>query len=259
MNNLPPSTGWDWLKQGIGLFRKQPAALTTLLFANILISIALSAIPVLGPVLAVVLVPSFSMAFMQACLMIENGDRVTPAVLLTGFRQPALPALLKVGLIYFGVGIFLMIVTNVVGIPELMERMAKATDPKNPPPVSASDMLALFGVLMLDVAIMVTLCFAAPLTYWKQMGPGKATFYSFFAVVRAARVFLVMLAAWFAIFMAVMMVTVFVFGNAAVGRVVVIWLMFLFVLLLQCAMYAGYRTIFGKPQGSEPGSAVKGL
>jgi hypothetical protein len=252
MNNLPARTGWDWLKQGIGLFRKQPAALTTLLFANILFSIALSAIPVLGPVVAVVLVPSFSMAFMQACLMIENGERVTPVVLLTGFRQPALPALLKVGLIYFGVGIVLMIVTNLVGIPELMERMAKATDPKNPPAVSPSDMLALFGVLVLDVAIMVTLCFAAPLTYWKQMGPGKATFYSFFAVVRAARVFLVMLAAWFVIFVAVMMVTVLVFGNAAVGRVVVMWLMFLFVLLLQCAMYAGYRTIFGKPEGSAP-------
>ena len=252
MNNLPASTGWDWLKQGIGLFRKQPAALTTLLFANILISIALSAIPVLGPVLAVVLVPSFSMAFMQACLMIENGDRVTPAVLLTGFRQPALPGLLKVGLIYFGVGILLMIVTNIVGIPELMERIAKATDPKNPPDVAASDMLALFGILLLNVAIMVTLCFAAPLTYWKQMGPGKATFYSFFAVVRTARVFLVMLAAWFAIFMAVMMAAVLIFGNASVGRVVVMWLMFLFVLLLQCAMYAGYRTIFGKPYDKGP-------
>jgi len=259
MNNLPASTGWDWLKQGIGLFRKQPAALTTLLFANILISIALSAIPVLGPVLAVVLVPSFSMAFMQACLMIENGDRVTPAVLLTGFRQPALPGLLKVGLIYFGVGILLMIVTNIVGIPELMERIAKATDPKNPPDVAPSDMLALFGILLLNVAIMVTLCFAAPLTYWKRMGPGKATFYSFFAVVRTARVFLVMLAAWFAIFMAVMMAAVLVFGNASVGRVVVMWLMFLFVLLLQCGMYAGYRTIFGKPVGPEPGVASKAL
>lgn len=247
MNNLPASTGWDWLKQGIGLFRKQPAALTTLLFANILISIALSAIPVLGPVLAVVLVPSFSMAFMQACLMIENGERVTPAVLLTGFRRPALAALCKVGLIYFGVGILLMIVTNAVGIPELMERVAQSTDPKNPPAVSPGDMLGLFGVLLLNAAVMVTLCFSAPLTYWKQMGPGKATFYSFFAVVRTARVFIVMLAAWFAIFMAVMMAAVLIFGNAALGRVVVMWLMFLFVLLLQCAMYAGYRTIFGKP------------
>ena len=66
MNDLPARTGWEWLKQGMGLFRKQPAALTTLLFANILFSIGLSAVPILGSVLAVVLIPSFTMAFMQA-------------------------------------------------------------------------------------------------------------------------------------------------------------------------------------------------
>lgn len=248
MNNLPASTGWDWLKQGTGLFRKQPAALTTLLFANILISIALSAVPLIGPVVAVVLVPSFSMAFMQACLMIENGARVTPAVLLTGFRQPALASLCKVGLIYFAVAIVLMIITQLLGIQELMEKMSKAAaDPKNPPQVSPADMLPLFGLFLLDVAVMVTLCFTAPLTYWKHMGPGKAAFYSFFAVVRTARVFVVMLVSWFAIFLGVMMVIALIFGNASIGRVVMIWLMFLFVLLLQCAMYAGYRTIFGKP------------
>jgi hypothetical protein len=59
MNKIPASTGWSWLKQGASLFRRQPAALTTLLFANILISIAISALPVLGPLVAVVLIPSF--------------------------------------------------------------------------------------------------------------------------------------------------------------------------------------------------------
>jgi hypothetical protein len=252
MNNLPARTGWEWLKQGIGLFRKQPAALTTLLFANILISIGLSAVPILGPVLTVVLIPSFSMAFMQACLMIENGDRVTPAVLLTGFRKPALASLCKVGLIYLGVSLLLMVIMRVAVAPEFVEQMARPVDPKNPPTVAASDMLVMFGIFLLDVAVLVTLCFAAPLTYWKQMGPGKATFYSFFAVVRTARVFLVLLAAWFGIFFGVLMITVTIFGNASLGRVVIMWLIFLFVLLLQCAMYAGYRTIFGKPYEKGP-------
>ena len=46
MSALPARTGWDWLKQGVSLFRKQPAALTTLLFANILVSLFLSFVPV---------------------------------------------------------------------------------------------------------------------------------------------------------------------------------------------------------------------
>jgi hypothetical protein len=252
MNDLPARTGWEWLKQGIGLFRKQPAALTTLLFANILFSIGLSAVPILGSVLAVVLIPSFTMAFMQACLMIENGDRVTPAVLLTGFRQPALAALCKLGLVYLAVSLLMMVITRLAIPPEVIMQMMPRPDAKTPPDIQASHMLALFGVFLLDVAVLVTLCFAAPLTYWKHMGPGKATFYSFFAVIRTARPFLVLLAAWFGIFFGVCIVAALVFGDAALGRVVLMWLIFLFMLLLQCAMYAGYRTIFGKPADEAP-------
>lgn len=247
MNDLPARTGWEWLKQGIGLFRKQPAALTTLLFANILFSIGLSAVPILGSVLAVVLIPSFTMAFMQACLMIENGDRVTPAVLLTGFRKPALAALCKLGLVYLAVSLLMMVITRLAIPPEVIMQMMPRPDAKTPPTIQTSHMLALFGVFLLDVAVLVTLCFAAPLTYWKHMGPGKATFYSFFAVIRTARPFLVLLAAWFAIFFGICILAALVFGDAALGRVVLMWLIFLFMLLLQCAMYAGYRTIFGKP------------
>jgi hypothetical protein len=252
MNDLPARTGWEWLKQGMGLFRKQPAALTTLLFANILFSIGLSAVPILGSVLAVVLIPSFTMAFMQACLMIENGDRVTPAVLLTGFRQPALAALCKLGLVYLAVSLLMMVITRLAIPPEVIMQMMPRPDAKTPPAIQTSHMLALFGVFLLDVAVLVTLCFAAPLTYWKRMGPGKATFYSFFAVIRTARPFLVLLATWFGIFFGICIRAALVFGDAALGRVVLMWLIFLFMLLLQCAMYAGYRTIFGKPLDKAP-------
>ena len=255
MNNLPARTGWDWLKQGGALFRKQPLALTTLLFANILFSIGMSALPILGPVLAVILIPSFSMAFMQACLMIENGERVTPAVLLTGFRQPALAALCKAGLIYLAVSIVLMFIMRVAVPTEFMEQMAAASaDNATPPNVAPGQLFAFVGVFLLYAAVLVALCFVAPLTYWKNMGPGKATFYSFFAVLRAAGPFFVMLAAWFALFFGLCMLVALLFGNANAGRVVIMWLIFLFVLLLQCAMYAGYTTIFGKPV--DKGSAV---
>ena len=87
------------------------------------------------------------------------------------------------------------------------------------------------------------------------MPPGKAIFYSFFAVMRSARVFLVMLLAWFGIFMLASIVLLMVFGSASPGRVVITWLGFLFILLLQCAMYAGYRQIFGVPDlDAKPGA-----
>ncbi|MCC2958703.1 hypothetical protein LK542_24125 [Massilia sp. IC2-477] len=256
MNSIPAITGWHWLKQGAGLFRKQPAALTTLLFANILISIGISAVPLLGPMIAVILIPSFSMAFMKACLMIENGERVTPPVLLTGFRKPVLPDLCKVGLIYLGVSLLMALLMRFVVDPGFWEQMARQGREGGQPQVAPGDVLGVMAVFGLDVIILMSLCFAAPLTYWQKMSAGKATFYSFFAVVRSARVFIVLLLAWFAIFIGITSVITMLLGPSSMTRVVLMWLIFLFVLLLQCAMYAGYRQIFGKPVDSAPAGTV---
>jgi hypothetical protein len=244
MSAIPAKTGWAWLKQGMQLFRKQPAALTTLLFANVLFSLAIGVVPLLGQIVAVVLIPSFSMSFMQACLMIEHGQRVTPLVLLTGFRKPAVINLCKIGLSYLAVTALLTLVASLM-ISESFWR--QAASPTVPAVIERSDMLGVLLIAVLQIATVMALCFAAPLAFWQKMPPAKAIFYSFFAALRSARVFLVMLMAWFGIFMTVTIVLLLIFGNGTLGRVVITWLGFLFILLLQCAMYAGYRQVFGVP------------
>src|SRR5438876_9355872 len=100
MEKLPANTGWTWVKEGFALFRKQPAELSTLFISYIFLMLALGIIPVVGQILPLVLVPVFSMAFMQACVQIEQGKRIYPSLLLTGFRSPAFPNLLKLGGLY---------------------------------------------------------------------------------------------------------------------------------------------------------------
>lgn len=256
MNKLPAITGWIWLKRGASLFRQQPAALTTLLFANILVSILISAVPLLGAMVAVVLIPSFSMAFMMACSMIDSGQRVTPAVLLTGFRKPVLRELCKVGLVYLGVSLVLALVTRFAVSADFWEQVRAQGTSGTPAMLDGSDVLAMFLIFGIDVAALISLCFAAPLTYWQKMPPFKAVFYSFFAVKRSAGVFLVLLLAWFAIFFGVCMVIAMLLGGNSLARVVIMWVIFLFILLLQCAMYVGYREIFGAPQGTDADAKV---
>jgi len=255
MNNLPATTGWTWLKRGASLFRQQPAALTTLLFANILVSILISAVPLLGAMVAVVLIPSFSMAFMMACWMIDSGQRVTPAVLLTGFRKPVLRELCKVGLVYLGVSLVLALVTRFAVQPDFWEQVRAQGTTGTPAVLAGSDVLAMFAIFALDVVALISLCFAAPLTYWQKMPPFKAVFYSFFAVKRSASIFVVMLLAWFGIFFAACMVIAVILGGNSMARVVIMWVIFLFILLLQCALYVGYREIFGAPPAA-PGARV---
>lgn len=246
MNKIPAITGWVWLKEGVALFRKQPAALTTLLFANIVFIALLGMLPVVN-VLRAVLFPSVSIAYMMACLMIENGERVTPGVLLTGFRKPALLPLCKIGLIYLVVFLLLTLLLNVAVDPAVFEMAAQA-DPKSPPPPgSLGGSLVLLCILGLNAGVLIALAFAAPLTYWQHMKLGKAVFYSFFAVVKNARVFIVLLMSWAGILMGVWMVLMLLLGNGKAGMVAMIWTGFLFMALLQCALYASYRHIFGKP------------
>lgn len=252
MNNMPAITGWAWLKQGAGLFRKQPGALTALLFANILFSIAISAVPILGPLVAMVLIPAFWLAFMRACLMIDNGKRVTPSVLLSGFRKPVFGQLVKIGLIYVGVSVVMTLLAKMFIDADFWEQIAK--QPANPKEgqLLGMDVFALLaGISLFELAMLISLSFAAPLVFWQHMGPGKAAFYSFFAVVKSARVFVVLLLAWFAIFFGTCFVVVLLLGQAGIVRVVLMWMIFLLMLVLQCALYVGYRQIFGKPDDPE--------
>ena len=256
MNNMPAITGWTWLKEGAALFRKQPAALTTLLFANILINLLIGVVPLLGPLLAMVLIPSFSLAFMKACLMIENGERVTPAVVMTGFKKPVLTELCKIGLVYLGLSVVLTVLARLVVDFDLIQQVLQPADPKNVPPVPSWEFVKMFALSALNASVLIALSFAPPLVYWQKMAPGKAIFYSFFAVLKSARVFLVLLTSWLGIMLLGLFVIVIIMGTSMFGRVLMMWLVFLFVLLLQCAMYAGYRQIFGKPD-SVPVSLAK--
>ena len=247
MNNLPAITGWNWLKEGTALFRKQPAALTTLLFANILINLLIGVVPFFGPLLAMVLIPSFSLAFMKACLMIENGERVTPAVVMTGFRKPLLVELCKIGLVYLGVSVVLTVLARLVVDFEVIQQVLLPADPKYVQSVPSWEFVKMFALSALNASVLIALSFAPPLVYWQKMAPFKAIFYSFFAVLRSARVFLVLLTSWLGILLLGLFVIALIMGISTFARVFMMWLGFLFILLLQCAIYAGYRQIFGKP------------
>ena len=75
MEKIPANTGIEWIRQGFALFRKQPAELSMLFLLYMLLLFSLSIIPLLGQILPLLLVPVFSLAFMQACVQIEAGKR----------------------------------------------------------------------------------------------------------------------------------------------------------------------------------------
>jgi len=248
MSKLPAQSGWLWLKQGFALFRKQPGILTMLLVANLLASLMLSVVPLVGPLLAAVLLPAFTMAVMMACHLLTQGTRVGPGVLLTGFRAPSFKALCKLGLVYLAILMVLSLLMSALIDPAFLKTVAGPFDPKAPPKIAGGDVMAMFFVFLLQGLALLALCFSAPLTYWQKMPLVKSVFYSVFAVLGAIRPFLIMLLSWFGIFMGtLMLVSLLSMGSVNLARMVMGWLVMIFVLVLQCAIYIAYRQIFGDP------------
>jgi hypothetical protein len=249
MKGLPARTGIEWLKQGFGLFRQQPGILTMVLFANLLSYLLIGSLPMVGQLIMAVLIPSFSIAIMEACNQISQGKKAMPGVLLTGFRQPQVQALCKLGLVYVGLALLFTLLMRLNVSDEFVKQATTPiTDPKMRPELDGGTSMRILLIVMMQVVILMLLCFAAPLTYWKQMPVFKAVFYSVFAVVGAIRPILTMLATWVGILMFAGVVMTFLFqGNLMIARTVIGWLLLMFSLVLQCSIFASYRQIFADP------------
>ena len=251
MTKLPARTGIDWLKQGFALFRQQPGILTMLVFANFLIAILLSTLPLLGPILSFVLIPSFTMGIQQCCYLIDDGKKVMPGVLLTGFRKGALGPLCKLGMVYFGILVLMILVVSPWIDIDSVRNAATMAEAKQAPALDASTKYAVLAfVIMLGVAFMA-LSFAPGLTYWKRMPTFKAIFYSFFAVMGALRALLAMMFTGLGIYWLLGMIIGVTLGRGQFVLVLLAWLNLILALVLQCGIYCAYKQILGMPQ-SEP-------
>ncbi len=251
MEKLPAKTGWLWVTEGFALFRKQPAELSTLFFGYMFLMLALGIIPVIGQLMPLILVPLFSMTFMHACVYIETGKKVYPNLLLVGFRSPHVRNLIKLGTLYLLAaiiaigasalidgGVFVQAITGQIQIDAETVRNSNMT------------LAMLFSALVYIPAAMA-FWYAAPLIAWQEMGVGKAIFYSFFAVRRASKAFLIYGLAWVSIGVIFPVIVSSIFGmllnspNASIFILLPVSLVL--TVIMYCSFYPSYTHLFGPP------------
>jgi hypothetical protein len=256
MENPTAQLGWTWLKDGFALFRKQPAELSTLFLSYLFLMLGIGIIPVLGQALPILLVPVFSMAFLQACVHIEQGKRVYPNLVLTGFRSPAFLTLLKLGVLYLLAALLAIAGSSIVDGGIFFKAMTGQIK-LDTETVEASSMSSamMFAALLYTPAAMA-LWFAAPLAAWQKMGVFKSIFYSFFAVRRHGKAFLVYILAWafFGIFLPVILSSILALfvGTGIATMVLLLPLSVVTTVVMYCSFYASYVHVFGKPEFALP-------
>jgi hypothetical protein len=252
MNKTPAIAGWMWLKEGFAFYRKQPAEVMTLFLSYMFMMFAISIIPIAGQLLPLVLMPAFSIAFMQACVHIEQGKRVYPNLLLAGFRSPGFPEQVKLGLLYllaaliamgitslFDQGFFWKVITGEIALNDKMENDGTLTS-------------SMFMWTFAFTVVKLPLWYAAPLIAWQNMKLGKALFYSAVTVYRSFRTFLVyglscvLYGIIFPTFVSVIVVSLF--GKALISILILLALSITLTAVVYCSFYPTYTYIFGKPE-----------
>jgi len=254
MEKLPASTGWLWVKEGFALFRKQPFEMSTLFLSYMFLMLAIGLIPLLGGVLPLMLTPVFSMAFMQACANIEKGSKVYPNLLLTGFRSPAVRRLLLLGVLYLLAAVVAAAASVLVDGGVLWDLMSGRKELDEQTIRDAHLSLALLFSVAVYTPAAMAFWYAAPLIAWQDMSIGKALFYSFFAVHRAGKAFLVYGLSWALVGVLlpaiVSSIVALIFARSVAVMVVLLPLSLILTVVMYCSFYPTYTRIFGQPEQS---------
>ncbi len=109
-NTLPALHGWLWVMHGIGLFRAYAALWLLWLFFYWISLLMAAAVPLLGPLVATILIPGIGAGLMVACQAVQHGQPPSPRHLVEPFRRNR-QGQLRLGLIYLG-GFILALVAS---------------------------------------------------------------------------------------------------------------------------------------------------
>ncbi len=264
LKEVPAKAGYVWFRQGIWVFRRNPAAFMMLLVAYLFAWLLLSQVPVIGGLLPMVFVPGLSVGFMAACRNAILGKPVYPTVLLSGFREKGRNGsrrLLTLGLIYVVamVGVFGLSAFADGGIlfrVAVLNSEVDLSEFGNGTQITGAMLIAALAY----IPVSAVMWFAPVLVAWHDVPPVKALFFSWVALWRHRWAFSVYALCWGALDLAVTLpltqIAALAGGNL-LALMVLIPLMVAIMAMLYCSFYATYRGSFDVPDAPDPSTPVK--
>jgi hypothetical protein len=204
LNIVPAKQGLVWVKLGIKTFWRQPLAFTGLFFLFMAWVSLLSMVPVLGAVMALLILPAATLGLMVASEQASGGKFPMPTVLMVAFRagQQRLKAMLVLGALYAVSFLAVMALTTLVDGGSFA-KVYLGNSPMTPELVEASDFqMAIWLSTALYIPMSMMFWHAPALVHWYGIPPVKSMFFSAVACWRNLGAFVVYLLAWAGVFVA---------------------------------------------------------
>lgn len=204
--SAPASRGMQWLRGGFRVFMKQPLAYSAVFFtAQVGLSV-LAVVPVVGGVIAVILLPAITAGYVRATQVVLAEGIPTPSVLLEGLRRPHVVSMLLLGVAYLLIGGLAMGLAHLLD-PDFVTRMQQWMQSSSQPGASVPppDGLASGALLRMGLLLPVALLFwHAPVILVRAgRGVARAVFASALACWRNLGAFLAYGLGWCALLFAV--------------------------------------------------------
>lgn len=245
LNVVPARTGIQWVRAGMRTFFRQPLALSGLFFMYMAMVMVMALVPLVGPVLAGMLVPAATLGLMAASAEAQRGNFPMPSILFSAFRagRERLRAMLVLGAIYT-VGSMLAtgLATLLAGTP-------------TPGPEGAPINAATAWVLALHLPLFLMFWHAPALVHWHGVTPAKSLFFSLVAVLRNFGAHLVYSLAWVAVFIivgSVLGVASGLIGGATLAQTVMMPTALLLAAMFSTSIYFSFEACFSDEVQSPP-------
>lgn len=173
---LQAGQGWQWIKQGYGLFMKAPLLWVVVLLICFIAVAGLSAIPVVGEPLASLLLPAVLVGLMAGCRALEHGDELELAHLFAGFQKHTAHLITLGGIAL--VGQFLIFgLMMLVGGAALVGILTSGQPVEDPEVVrqalAGAGFAILIGIALFSILLMA-MQFAPMLVFFDDVAPVEA-------------------------------------------------------------------------------------
>lgn len=227
ITSRPVGDGYDWLKQGFGLFRRDIGIWIALLVIYLIITTVIALIPIVS--LATILIgPLFTAGFMIAARRADSGENIALSDLFAGFRERTGP-LVQLALIQFGlyvlVGLAAVVLVLMTGDSLQIDR-----DTMSPGQMPLTVLLVVLVVAALAIPVAMGMYYAPALVMLNGLRPWAAFKLSLAGCLRN-----IMPLLWFGILGTLLAVL-------ASLPLMLGWLVLIPVLF--AANYCGYKAIF---------------
>jgi len=215
LNLVPARTGAEWVRLGLKTFWRQPLAFISLFFLLMAVISTVSVLPLVGSVIAPILLPFMTLGLMVATSVAYTdnaeglgnaGDAQRPTgsamfVAVFSAMRAEWRSLVVLGVISAVYFVLVVMLTALIDGGQLMR--AYLLDEAITPEVMTSSDFQLSRVLLmcLNLPLSLAMWHAPALVHWHRVEPVKSIFFSIVALFRNFGAYALFGIAWFGVFL----------------------------------------------------------